>query len=227
MQFPNAYTGVKKIFTAEILSIIATVLVLIAAVAAVGVAYAGEASDSSGGGAVALVLVCTIAFLIISIISFFMNLSGLRTASQDEPNFQTALIFAVVSIVATVISNVITSSEALTGILDILSDVATVLATYFVIRGIMALAEKLNNQEVAGKGNTVIILVFAAFALSLISSILGTYVLAETPAAVLSLISLIFSLVQYIVYLVFLSNGKKMLAAGQAEAPVVDYSAEQ
>ena len=45
MQFPNAHSGVKKIFTAEILSLIGVVLFIAAAIAAFGVASIAEASN--------------------------------------------------------------------------------------------------------------------------------------------------------------------------------------
>ncbi len=43
MKFPNAYAGVKKLFTAEILSLIGVVALLIAAFAGIVTAGAAEA----------------------------------------------------------------------------------------------------------------------------------------------------------------------------------------
>nr|WP_316626779.1 hypothetical protein [uncultured Ruminococcus sp.] len=89
MTFPNGADGVKKIFTAEILGLIASVCFFITAIltittvaAAVG---ASGGSDAAAVGAVASgagVVVLSLGGLVLSIISFILSLVGINKASR-------------------------------------------------------------------------------------------------------------------------------------------------
>ena len=211
MTYPNAFKGVKKIFTAEILTIISTILLLIAAALAVGAANVADTADETALAMIGVLAIFGIAGTIIALIAFFINLSGLKAGAQDEPKFKTALIFVIVGIVATLISGFF--EGVVSDIFSYINSIASVLITYFVISAIMSLAGQLGNEEMVQKGKTAITFVVAAFAVSLIVSIISLFLNNDTVVGVLGVIALILSLVQYIIYLVYLAKSKKMLSA--------------
>ena len=75
-----------------------------------------------------------------------------------------------------------------------------------------ALAEKLGDTAVFEKGKSIIKLIFAIYILSLIADILGTFALTGTAGGIVAIIGSALSLIQYIIYLTYLSDAKKMLA---------------
>ena len=119
MTFPNAYHGVKKIFTAEILSIIAAFLALVTAVVAIVAAVsmaAGEedAAAAAGLGTVGLIIASGVLY----IISYIMNLVGLHQAGKDEANFKTAFIIMIFTLILTVVTVIINTISSGNGIAD-------------------------------------------------------------------------------------------------------------
>ena len=102
MTFPNANAGVKKVYNAQVLSIIGMILSVIAGI----LGAIGEANDSGAVVGAALVVIIAAAIMIIAEI---MNIVGVNRASKDEEAFKKALIALVVGIVANVL--MIYSSE--------------------------------------------------------------------------------------------------------------------
>ena len=99
MKFPNAFNGSKKILLAEILALIAAVLVMIAGITLGGtIANAVETNNGDAviGGAIgagALILVGGIA----GIVAFVVEIIGINACAKDEPSFKTDKPSAVTS----------------------------------------------------------------------------------------------------------------------------------
>ena len=216
MRYPNAFAGVKKIFTAEILSIISAVAVLVAAL--FGFTSVGAAVDGSATGAFASLggaAIFTLGAGIVAIIAFILNIVGINSAAKDEPTFKKALIAVLVGIIASVLSSVLSSQKTISSILSRASGCASVIVTIFVIMGIQALAKNLGNEEMIKKGNTTIKLVLCSY---LISTVLGLIAdIAQGPAGltvtlvILAIVSAVFSIIEYVFYLRYLSAAKMML----------------
>ncbi len=217
MRFPNAANGVKKLFTAEILSLISTVAMIIAICLAV-VAAAGSNAQNVTSGTVAagmgtIILVAAAAVLVI--IAGILALIGLIQASKDEVAFKTALIATIISLVAAVIMGIFSRYSVVQSICQCITNIMSVVVTVFVIQGIINLAGRLKEREIAAKGKTlmtILIVIFAlAFVASLISAIFGG-ALASTIAGIIALVALVLDLIGYIIYLTLLAKAKKMLA---------------
>ena len=211
MKFPNAYNGVKKIYTAEILyliGIIFSVIAVIAAFVAAGAIEIGE--DAISAGSVGTMAVFGLIAGVLLIVGFIIYLVGLNNGKKDEPLFKTALMFVLAAIVITLIGSF--TKGTVSKLFSDLSSVASILITYYVIRAIISLADKLNNAEVAQKGKRVINLIFTVFILSFVASILGHFALTGTASAIISIVATILSLIQCFIYLSFLSRAKRMLA---------------
>ena len=210
MRFPDAHAGIKKIFTAEILALIAILLAgigtIAAAVAAAGVAAQenGVAAVSVGGMAIAL-----LAAGIIAIIAFIMNLVGLAQAGKDEKQYiHTAFICTIIGLICSVIATVL-SASTFGSILKTVSDVMSIISILFVCKGIMVLAEQLNDEGVASFANKAQWLIAIVYAVGVIVSVLPV----SKAVAVIAVIAVILKLVSVICYLVLLARAKTMLQA--------------
>ena len=106
MKFPNAENGVKKLFTAEILQIIAAVALAAAAVMGL-VTLANAANENAGAtlGFGAGTLVFSIGGAVVSLIAFILTIVGLVKASKDDDGFKTALAFIILAVVATIVGS--------------------------------------------------------------------------------------------------------------------------
>ena len=105
MQFPNALQGVKKIYKAEILSLIAAACIIIAGLLAI-VAAAGESL-----GVVVIAGIFGVASAVLLIIAFIMNIVGVKRASLDEPAFKTAFYVLIIGIIAGIVMGAFQSNS--------------------------------------------------------------------------------------------------------------------
>lgn len=220
MKFPNAAKGVKRIFTAEILELISTICMVVAVVLLILGLVAGNKDTDSGlavaGGSWMIALIFMLAWVVLSVIAFIMNLVGIINASHDESNFKSALFFLIVSIVSVILSSVFVNTNSMaSSLLYSLYSLMNVFVTIFVIAGGVKLADKLNRGDISTKGTNVLKLIIVVNILSLISMLVSTFMggmMVSVTAAVLSLVALVLNIVQYFMYLSFLSKAKKMLA---------------
>ena len=218
MRFPNAASGVKKIFTAEILALISEILLLFAGVLVVIALAAAQnnANDSLALGTLAGFAIFGFGATVIAIIAFILKIVGISQASKDENSFKTAIICLIIGIVGSLVYSIFqTSSPTVASIGNLIYQLMNLFVTIFVISGIIKLADQLNDGVVSAKGSTLLKLITVIYALTIIANIivliLGGYAVSIV-AAIIYLIALILTVVQYIMYLVYLANAKKMLA---------------
>ena len=219
MRFPNAYEGVKKIFTAEILALIARVCVLVAAIGGLAAVGAVAVADSVDGDSViavglagaGLAGIFGVAAGVIAIIAFILQIVGINKAKADEPAFKTAMIFILVAIAASGVGSIFSSNETLQSIAQIVTDVAGLCVTLYIIQGIKSLADRLNNGAVSAKGNQIFLLIAVMYGVVLLANLIGLF--APTIAGVLAIVAAVVGIVQYFFFLSYLSQAKKMLAA--------------
>ena len=95
-------------------------------------------------------------------------------------------------------------------------DSISVAVSYYVLQGIMTLADKLENQEMKEKGRLVIYIYAGALLGSAVVSLISSLVRAEgvmaVVASVLSVIALIAGIVGYVCYIMYLHKAQKMLS---------------
>ena len=218
MRFPNAASGVKKIFTAEILALISEILLIIAGFMVV---VALAATNTNGNESLALGTLAGFAIFgfgatVIAVIAFILKIVGISQASKDENSFKTAIICLIIGIVGSLVYSIFqTSSPTVASIGNLIYQLMNLFVTIFVISGIIKLADQLNDGVVSAKGSTLLKLITVIYALTIIANIivliLGGYSVSIV-AAIIYLIALILTVVQYFMYLAYLSNAKKMLA---------------
>ena len=217
MKFPNAKKGISKMFTAEILYIISAILLGIAAIA-IAVAVTGSSQDvisnaTAGGTAVGGGLLVVLG-AIIALVGGIISLVGIVQAAKDEEMFKNALYLMICYFV---ISLVVSLALSATGFKDYVSSGSTIIELFgaiFVAKGIINLADKLQNAEVAAKGLVYIKLLIAVFVLDIIIKFFVAFTgnkAAQAIALTLAIASLIISVTKYVIYVSLLAKAKKML----------------
>lgn len=204
MKFPNAYAGVKKIFTSEIMSLISTILLAI--VAAVAAAEeSGELPDGKSG-ALAIIAIAGLIALVLGLIALIFQLIGLKTASEDEGAFKTAFFFAIAMLVVSVLGSFISVKNE-NSIVSDLPNLLNIFVFIFTVSGISNLAKSLGREDMVGFGTRILIL---QIILSVLSFVLQVFK-SGSIANVLSVVAILLTGIVYVVYLIYLSKAKKML----------------
>ena len=216
MKFQNAATGVKRIFTAEILKLIAAIVTVVGIVMTIVTVAAANANSQGGTIAAGVGTVLLIAAAsILALIGGIMALVGIINASKDEGAFKTALILVIISLIAAVVGGIFYQNATVQSICQIVQNLMSIFVTVFVIKGITNLAVKIGNDEVAKQGKSLLTIIVVFYALSLIANILVLVfggMFASVLGGVLAVVALVLNIIAYIVYLSLLSKGKNMLA---------------
>ena len=216
-KFKNAAKGVKRIHTAEILGLIGAILTVIGAIAAV-ITLASMVVDSAegtvfAGGAAAIFM---IGAGILMIIAFIMNLVGVSNASKDEGSFKTALIFIILGIVGACVSSIFSANATVSTIGMMITSVSNLLVTVFIIMGIIKIADKLNNDSVSNKGANILKMIIVVNVLDIIANLIVLIMGGQTASVVAGIIAIVagvLNVVQYFMFLSYLSKANKMLNA--------------
>ena len=212
MRFPNAAKGVKQIFTAQVLALIASICGAVAG----GFLTTAGADGSAGSEATAVIIgVVTLAAGMLVLISFILNLVGLNAARKDDQAFHTAFILTLVGIVIALVQSGFSSNTQLTSLFDTLNTICQLLISYFVIKGIMSLAGKLGKQSMVDRGSRVIKMVIAVWVVAIIAGLVGSFFSNNESmlavAGIMLLVAGVVSIIAYFLYLGYLSRAKKML----------------
>ena len=211
MTFPNAYNGVKKIFTSQILVLIGAILIGVAAVMGGATAVSTtngtmniDVAVGTTAGAAGVALVGSV----LIIVGYIINLVGLHQAGKDEKRyFKPAFIIAIVTLILAIVAGLFSDNATLQSVVSLISRVAEMFVIIFTIAGIGELANKLNRPQIASFGNKVLILILVAQILAVIANMIGS----GNAAAGMSIAGSILAIVSYIAFLVYLSRGKNML----------------
>lgn len=222
MRFPNAAKGVKKIFTAQILQLIGAICEIIGFIILVGGLMAADATKGSNAGVAALLggsmgsMLLLAAYSILSLIAFIMQIVGIVNAKKDEESFKSALICLIIGIVATIIGGLFMRLSRV--VFALFMSVGSLMGAFviiFIISGCIKLADQLNRGDVSTKGSNILKMIVVIAGLSVILSIVSSFMMANVAimvtAMILAVVSVVLSIVQYIMFLTFLSQSKKML----------------
>ena len=215
MRFPNAYRGVKKIWLAEMLMLLAAIvgIIMVIVMAANGTMVGEDIVINEGVKTPIAVL--GIVTAVILLIGFILNLIGLINANNDDSAFRIALLVTILGVVASAISAIWSNNETLNKWMDTAITICSMFASYYVLTGIANLAEKMSDaatKALALKSRTLVEGSFCATALfKLIISIFKIQD-GSTISTILAVVALLLELVSYILYLRALNKGKQMLA---------------
>ena len=213
MNFPNAYKGVKKIFTAEIFAIVSLVLLLICPILAVVLT---KMTSDTGTAVVALVsLIVLFAGLGLAVASFVVNLTGIVQAKKDEGRFYYALVFVIIPIIASIFVAIFSQNTYVQNIANTINNVCEVMVMIYIIGGIRNLAEKLGDGKMVSSGNfalRVIITIYVLLLIARVTAIVFCFIPVMVVAAgIISIIAGVLDVFVHIYYFFYLGRAVKML----------------
>ena len=218
MKFPNAAKGVSKIFNAEIISLIAALIGGVGMVLSF-IAVSGNVDQGTSDtlfivtGAFALVAGIIIA------VAGIMSIVGYFQAGKDEVSFKRAILCVIFSIVFTVAASFFANQTGFLGwlntILTVAENICNMLATIFLILGLMALSVKCSRPDMVKHGKDILTTLVILYILTFVLNFIGRWGAEATVFGSivnwLSGLSLCFTVFLYIFQIYYLGKAKKML----------------
>ena len=216
MRFPNAFSGVKKIWLAEILMLLAAVIgIIMIFVIAGNSILVDDVIVFNEGEAGTPVSILGIASAVIALVAFILNLVGLIIARKDDSGFRIALLVTVLGVIASAVSAIWSTNAGLVKWMDTLTTIFSMFASYYVLTGIANLADQIPDAETKALALKSRTLVEGSFCLTVIFKLIINIFNIQngsTIYTILAVVAMLLELVSYILYLRALSKGKKMLA---------------
>lgn len=220
MKFPNAAKGVKKIFNAEIILLIAALIG--GAGLVLGLIGASNETGESNGTILlavsgALLIVSGIALLVAGII----NIVGFIQAAKDEEGIKRAVLCTVFSALFAFVAAFFENKTGFLGglgtVLSSISTVLNMLVALFMIGGLMNLSAKCNRPDMVKKGHDILITIIVSYIITFALILLvrfGAYTSSFGAGVInwLSGLSALFTVFIYVLELIYLAKAKKMLA---------------
>ncbi len=218
MKFPNALTGLKKIYASQMLLLVVGILDGVASVfgdkASEQVAGAGNVTAETALG----VMIPLLLSGLLTIVAACLELFGLKDAAEDDEQFKKgytyALIGLIFSIVIAVLNYLKISGGMLSDFAETVSDLIEVLVSFYVITGIKSLAEKLGNKDMVNSGKKTFNIYAASTICASLVELLMKVLKGDTKMFVIGIfgaITLALIVVAYFLYLRYLGKAKKML----------------
>ncbi|MBR1481897.1 MAG: hypothetical protein IJ598_02895 [Ruminococcus sp.] len=206
MKYPKAYSGIKKVFASEILNIISTVIVFLTSVFSVYVRDDVTFENDPAGFFALLGL--TGGSVLFALIAFILQLVGFNQARKEERLFKKCIYFVIICAVCTVA--MMFTGGMFNKICAGIDEVSTLLVNVYLIMGIYTLAENLENPSMQKRGKVVLLIVTILFGSALALQI----VMAFMPefAENLNVVNAIIEFVGYIICLVYVGMGVRMLS---------------
>lgn len=215
MTFPNAKKGVKKIFTGELLMLIAGILTTASSIALLIVnAQDNGANEVAVGASAAGLVIFSIAAAVLTAIALVFGIVGVIQTSKDEPMFKGVIFVMLLSLAVVVVSAIFTENQVIAKLSDVITNISSTITTVLIVIGIGKMAEKLGDDVVFGKGQTLLKIIIWIALLNVIMKAIAAFT-PYTAVMVIEIVMLIVTgileVVQYFLYLSFLSKSKKML----------------
>lgn len=216
MTFPNAQKGVKTIFTGEMLMLIAAILTTVSSVAMVIVgAQDNGANEVAIGASAAGLVIFSIVSAVLMVIALVFSIVGVFQSSKDEPMFKGVIFVMLLSLAVVVVSAIFTENQVVAKLSDVITSISNTITTVLIVIGIGKMAEKLGDDVVFGKGQTLLKIIIWIALLTVIMRAVAAFT-PNTAVMVIEVVMLIITglleVVQYFLYLSFLSKAKNMLA---------------
>ncbi len=210
MKFPFAAKGVSKIFNAEIISLIGALIGGVGMVLSF-IAVSGNVDQGTFDTLIIATGACVLVAGIIIAVAGIMSIVGYFQAGKDEVSFKRAILCVIFSIVFTVAASFFANQTGFFGWLN----VCNMLATIFLILGLMALSVKCSRPDMVKHGKDILTTLVILYILTFVLSFIGRWGAESTVFGSivnwLSGLSLCFTVFLYIFQIYYLGKAKKML----------------
>lgn len=203
MRFPKGYAGVKKLFTSEILNIIASLLFFATSVITV---FASQKITNPQYLPVIVILLMLSGLA--GLVAFVLQIIGLNQARKDDSHFRTALIFVFAGIAASLVA--FATGGTFGNIFSSINEVATLLVSVYTILGIYDLAEEMESANVMLHGKIALFAGASVFVTAIIFRIIPVFV--PRTEVVFDVICAVMEIIGYFVFLIYIGKARKMLS---------------
>lgn len=215
MKFPNAAKGISKIFTSEILALIAAIATGVATILAV-VMYASAKTNSTAGAAASGIgmLVLGLGASVLLVIALILQIVGVVQTSKDEDSFKMIIYLTIFTLIVAVVAAIFSRVTFLNNIANAVSAIGSFVTTLLIILGIGNLGVQVGNDEVIDKCSSQFKLILGIGIVALLARFFCIFlptVPAQGIVIALAVVALVLNVIQYILYLSLLSKAKKML----------------
>ena len=215
MKFPNAAKGISKIFTSEILALIAAIATGVASILA-AVMYASAKTNSTAGAAASGIgtLVLVLGASVLLVIALILKIVGVVQTSKDEDSFKMIIYLTIFTLIVAVVAAIFSRVTFLSNIANAVSTIGGFVTTLLIILGIGNLGVQVGNDEVIDKCSSQFKLILGIGIVALLARFFCIFlptVPAQGIVIALAVVALVLNIIQYILYLSLLSKAKKML----------------
>ncbi len=215
MKFPNAAKGISKIFTSEILALIAAIATGVASILA-AVMYASAKTNSTAGAAASGIgtLVLVLGASVLLVIALILKIVGVVQTSKDEDSFKMIIYLTIFTLIVAVVAAIFSRVTFLNNIANAVSAIGSFVTTLLIILGIGNLGVQVGNDEVIDKCSSQFKLILGIGIVALLARFFCIFlptVPAQGIVIALAVVALVLNVIQYILYLSLLSKAKKML----------------
>lgn len=218
MSYENARNGMGKVFTAQVLEIIAAVCTLITGIFVV--LAIGAASAESSGGAIASGIggvLFSVAAGVLGIIAFIIQLVGLNKAGQDSEQLKKAFTITIIGLIVAILFGILNSAFPtatwIKGLGDVVGTVIGLVVTYNVLFGCAGLKSEL-TEKANGTWKMYMIVIILDIVIGIVSIILGALGVTAVSAiayAIIIIADFVFDIIAFIMFLSFLNLARKTL----------------
>ena len=179
-QYPNAASGLKKIFMGQILAIVSVVLMVIPILNIVGII---------------LLIACCV-----------LDLIGINEAAKDSDGYGKALSFTIANIVISIIEIFLDSESVLYQLLEIASSVCSLAILYYICTTTADLLRRKGAYQIADEGDRVWNINKICLIISVVCSALAIVPIINIIAVLALLAVALVSIYASIIYIIFLKK---------------------
>jgi hypothetical protein len=216
MKFPNTFKGIKKIWIAEMLMLVAAVLsIILLFVIAGNSVVEGDVVVINKDAVKTPTAIFGIGAAVLSLVAFLLNLIGIINCRKDDKNFINALIATLLGVVCGIVNAIWGEAKPRLGSwMEFVMVMESCYASYYVLTGVSKLSEAYPDEatkKLVDKSRNWLLGSFSLSAgLKLIVDIFN--IQDGTPKTIMAIVAVLAEIISYVIYLMALNKSKKMLA---------------
>ena len=213
MRFPNTFKGIQKIWIAEMLMLLASVLSIVLLFVV--------ANNSAVVEDVLVVAIDTptqvlsIASAVLMIVAFVLNLIGIINCRKDDKNFVNALIATVLGVICGIVNAIWGEAKPRLGEwMEFVMVMESCYASYYVLTGVSNLSEAYPDPQTKKLVDKSRNWLLGSFCLSaILKLIVDIFNIQDgTSKTIMGIVAVLAEIVSYVIYIMALNKSKKMLA---------------
>ena len=213
--YENAKNGIGKVFTSQILAILAVICALVAGIfGAVTLTAVNESlTGATFGGSVGLALF-TLASAVLLVIAYILEMVGLNIAGRDEPLFKKAFVVSVVGLIISIVLGALASLTTISWIID-LKDICNfcigLIIVHNVLYGVANICPSLSDKAMSvwKVYMATIIIAVVVNIVSIVMALLKLYTGSAVLLIAFTVFDTILQIVAYVMFVGFLAKAKK------------------